>query len=270
MDRRLRLIPILFIAFVVLFKYWNAEKVVNPETGKKSRVALSSKEESLLGLQSYQEVLSQSQVLRTGPEVDQVTRVARRLAAATGEAGQSFEWQVSVVQSPQVNAFCLPGGKIVVYTGILPVTQTDSALAAVMGHEMAHATSRHGSQRLFQSSLAQTVMQGVSLSLLDMDPRQRQAVMGALGAGAQFGVILPFSRGHETEADEIGILYMARAGYDPHEAIQFWQRMSATGGQQPPQYMSTHPAHETRIRQLQEFMPRAMAEYNKAQRAPQP
>ena len=168
------------------------------------------------------------------------------------------------MRSPQVNAFCLPGGKIVVYTGILPYTQTEGALAAVMGHEMGHAVARHGSQRLLRSSLAQTFLMGANFSMGNLDPQQRQAVMAALGAGAQYGVLLPFSRQHETEADELGLLYMARAGYDPHEAISFWERMEKAGGSQPPQFMSTHPSHGTRIRNLEALMPKAEAEYEKA------
>src|SRR6185436_11626822 len=144
-------------------------------------------------------------------------------------------------------------GKIVVFTGILPYTRNESALAAVMGHEMAHAVARHGSQRLLRTSLAQNFLAGASMSMGNMDPEQRQAVMAALGAGAQYGVLLPFSREHETEADKLGLLYMARAGYDPREAIGFWERMSTAGGAQPPAYMSTHPSHEQRIQDLTAF-----------------
>src|SRR5437764_12088331 len=132
-------------------------------------MALSSEQEAALGLQSYQEVLSQAQTIETGPELDMVRRVASRLAAATGQAGADFQWQVALIQNPQVNAFCLPGGKVVVYTGILPVAESEAALATVLGHEMAHATSRHGSQRVLEQNLAQTAMTGVAMSLSDMD-----------------------------------------------------------------------------------------------------
>ncbi|HYP16300.1 MAG TPA: M48 family metallopeptidase, partial [Opitutus sp.] len=194
---------------------------------------------------------------------ERVVKVARRLAAAVGAAGEGFDWQVSVIRSDQANAFCLPGGKIAVYTGILKHTQNEAGLAAVMGHEMAHAIARHGSQRLLQSSLTQTVMMGASLSFTDMDWNQRRMVLAALGAGAQFGVLLPFSRKHEGEADELGLLYMARAGYDPAEAIAFWGRMAEAGGQQPPEIASTHPSHGTRIQHLRELLPKAQAEYAK-------
>lgn len=128
-----------------------------------------------------------------------------------------------------------------------------------MGHEMAHAIARHGSQRLLRTSVAQTVMMGASLSFTDMDYQQRQMVLAALGAGAQYGILLPFSRSHETEADEMGLIYMARAGYDPAHAIEFWERMSATGGPRPPEFASTHPSHEARIAHLREFLPKARA-----------
>ena len=263
--------PIVIAAAVGLFQYFGAEKFKNPETGRTTRVALSSDQEEKLGLQSYREVLAQSEVVQIGPERDAVVRVAERLAGATGDAAKDFKWHVTLIRSPQANAFCLPGGKIAVFTGILPYTKTEDGLAAVMGHEMAHAVARHGSQRLLRTSLAQTLMAGAQFSMSDMDYSQRQAVMAALGAGAQFGVLLPFSREHELEADQMGLLYMARAGYNPREAIAFWKRMSESGGQQPPEFASTHPSHGTRIQQLEEFMPKAMAEYdqrNEARGAP--
>jgi predicted Zn-dependent protease len=266
--RRFALLPIALALVFMGFKYCTAEKVVNPLTGKTARVGLSSDQEETLGLQAYREVLSQSDVVQSGSEHALVTKVAQRLAPATGDAAKDFKWSVSVVRSREPNAFCLPGGKIVVYTGILPLTRTEAALAAVMGHEMAHAVARHGSQRLLRTSLAQTFLVGANLSMGDLDPQQRQSVMAMLGAGAQYGVLLPFSRQHETEADQLGLIYMARAGYDPREAIPFWQRMSEAGGRQPPPYMSTHPSHERRIQDLQEFMPRALAEYEKTRGSP--
>lgn len=261
--RQFFFLPVAIAVVVMAFQYFSAEKVVNPETGKKVRVALSTEQESALGLQSFREVLSQSDTIDSGPEYDLVRGVAQRLAAATGDAAKNFDWQVALIRSDQANAFCLPGGKIAVFTGILPFTKTEEGLAAVMGHEMAHAIARHGSQRLLRNSLTQTIMVGAQFSMGDMDYQQRQAVMAALGAGAQFGVILPFSRDHETEADEMGLLYMARAGYDPRESIAFWERMSESGGSQPPEFASTHPSHGTRIEGLRAFMPKAVAEYEK-------
>jgi metalloendopeptidase OMA1, mitochondrial len=265
--RRLVLWPLAIAAVVAAFQYFSSQKYVNPETGRAAHVALSEGQEAALGLQSYEEVLSQSQVVSSGPEVELVKKVMNRLEAATRSAGKNMDWQVSVVSSPQANAFCLPGGKMVVYTGIIPVAQSEAGLATVLGHEMAHATSRHGSQRLLQSKLSNTLMTGAnaSIALGDMDMRQKMGVMAALGAGAKYGVLLPFSRNHESEADEIGLYYMARAGYDPHEAVNFWQRMEQNSNSpQPPEFLSTHPSHGTRIQELNEHMPRAEEEYRKS------
>ncbi len=258
-------LPIVAALLFVGYQYFTSEKFVNPETGRKSHVGLSIQQESTLGLQSYQQILSQSRTVTSGPEVEMVQRVVKRLAAATGDAGKNFDWRVSVVQNDQINAFCLPGGKIIVYTGILPVANTEPALATVLGHEMAHATSRHGAQRALEQNLTQTAMIGVAGSLSDMDYEKQRAIMGAFGAGAQYGVLMPFSRNHESEADHIGLIYMARAGYDPRESIAFWKRMEQSNSAQPPQFLSDHPSHGTRIQQLENWMPQAMEEYNKSQ-----
>ena len=259
----LKLAPLIIAGVVILFQFLSAERFKNPETGKVQRVALSTQQEESLGLQAFQEVLSSADVVDSGPTFDAVRRVASRIAAQTGSAASSFNWQVSVVNSDQINAFCLPGGKIVVYTGIIPVAENEACLATVIGHEVAHAVARHGAQRVFQNQLVQTALVGASFSLGDMDYGQRQTIMGLLGAGAQYGVLLPFGRDHEVEADQMGLLYMARAGYDPRESIPFWERMGrAAGNGQPPEFMSTHPSHGTRIQNLQAFMDRALEEYS--------
>ncbi len=265
-SRRLliRALPIGIALVVVCFQYFSSDKITN-EAGRSARHALNPQQEEALGLQSYKQVLQQSQIIDSGPEFDRVTRVAQGLAAATGTSAKGFDWRVSLVRSSQVNAFCLPGGKIVVYTGILPVARTDEGLATVMGHEMAHATLRHGSERLLQQKATQTVMTGVQTSVGDMSYEQQRAIMGAIGAGAQYGLLLPFSREHESEADKVGLLYMARAGYDPREAVEFWTRMSqVSSGGKPPEFMSTHPSDSTRIAQLKKLLPAAEAEYEQA------
>ena len=258
-----RLVPIAIALIVVAFQFLSSEKITN-EAGRTVRLALSPKEEEILGLQSYQQVLAESETITRGPEFEKVRTVAARLAKGSGA---NFNWQVSLVRSPEVNAFCLPAGKIVVYTGILPIAQTDAGLATVMGHEMAHATLRHGSERLLKQKTTQTLMTGVQFSLGDLDYQQQRAVMAAIGAGAQYGFLLPFGRDHESEADLRGLIYMARAGYDPREAIGFWERMAkASSGSQPPEFMSTHPSHGTRIERLRQHMPEAVAEYEKTRR----
>ncbi|MDQ3623351.1 MAG: M48 family metallopeptidase [Verrucomicrobiota bacterium] len=257
----IRLVPIAIAAIIIWFQFLSAEKVTN-EAGREVRLALSPEQEETLGLQSYQEVLSQVETVNSGREFETVRTVAERLARASGK---DYQWQVSLVRSPQINAFCLPGGKIVVYTGILPVAQNDAGLATVMGHEMAHATLRHGSERLLKQKATNTLLTGVQFSVGDMSYEQQRLLMAAIGAGAQYGYLLPFSRDHESEADNVGLLYMARAGYDPREAIAFWQRMAeAGGGNQPPEFASSHPAHGTRIERLTAMMPKAMQEYEAA------
>jgi predicted Zn-dependent protease len=266
MERRhIKWLPIAVAAIFFVYQYCSSEKFVNPETGRASHVGMSTEQESALGLQTYQHVLAQSRTINSGPEVDSVKRVTSRLATATGKAGANFDWKVSLINDSQQNAFCLPGGKVVVYSGIIPVTQNEAGLATVLGHEMAHATSRHGAQRVLQQNLAQTAMSGIAVSLSNMDYDQQRVIMGALGAGAQYGVLMPFGRKHESEADEVGLIYMARAGYDPQESLRFWQRMEQAGQGQPPEFLSTHPSHGTRIAQLQALMPKALEEYNRVQ-----
>jgi metalloendopeptidase OMA1, mitochondrial len=262
MNRRslIRFVPIAIAALVVWFQFLSSEKIVN-EAGREVRVALSEQQEETLGLQSYRQILNQAPVIDSGPEVETVRRVAERLAAATGSSARKFKWQVAVVQDRNINAFCLPGGKIVVFTGILPIAKTDVGLATVMGHEMAHATLRHGSERLLKQKATNTLMTGVQFSMGDMSYEQQRAVMAAIGAGAQYGFLLPFSRDHESEADYVGLLYMARAGYDPNEAVNFWQRMeeASRGSRQPPEFMSTHPSHGTRIQKIRELIPKVLS-----------
>jgi predicted Zn-dependent protease len=257
-----RAIPVLIAVVVVLFQRCSAEKFTN-EAGRTARVSLSREQETALGIQAYREVLSSNRTVRSGPEFELVRRCAARLAAATEEAGRGFKWEVSLIEGPEVNAFCLPGGKIAVYRGILPVARTEAGLAVVMGHEMAHATLRHGSERILQQQSANTILTGVNFSTMDMSYGQRQVLMSAIGAGAQMGFLLPFSRDHESEADKVGLRYMAKAGYDPQEAIPFWQRMgeASAGRKAPPEFASTHPSHETRIQRLKAELPAAMQIY---------
>lgn len=263
----IRFVPVIIAIVIVGAQFMSSEKFTN-EAGRSARMGLTVPQEDELGLQAYREVLSKADTVSSGRDLEMVREVARRLGAAADESngdqkkGRRFSWEVSLVKAKEINAFCLPGGKIVVYTGILPVAKTPAGLAAIMGHEMAHATARHGSERMFQQKATQTVMTGVQFSLGDMDYQQRQAIMGALGAGAQYGILMPFGRDHEVEADQIGLIYMARAGYNPEEAIQFWTRMGeASKGEQQPEFLSTHPAHGTRIERLKEIMPKALEIY---------
>ncbi len=174
-----------------------------------------------------------------------------------------FQWEFNLVDDDVPNAWCMPGGKVVVYTGLLPLTQNETGLAVVMGHEIAHAVARHGNERMSQELALQ--LGGVALSVaIEKKPEEtKQLFYSAYGIGSELGIVLPYSRLHETEADKLGLIFMAMAGYNPEEAIPFWTRMSQSGGQKPPEILSTHPADETRIRNLKEFMPEAMKYYRK-------
>jgi predicted Zn-dependent protease len=239
--------------------------------GRQQIVGLNVQEEDALGLQAFNETLSDARVVRGGMEVAEVKEVAKRLIAATKHPDflasidlkpRDMQWAVEVVDSNEVNAFCLPGGKMVVYTGILPVANNEAGLATVLGHEIAHAIARHGAERMAHTQMANIALQSANGSLADMDPAQRQGVLQVLNAGAKYG-ILGYSREHESEADRMGLLLMAAAGFDPQESIHFWERMAeATGGaQKQPEFMSTHPSHGTRINDLQGWMPDAMKIY---------
>lgn len=236
--------------------------------GRRQIVAMNPQEEKQLGLEAFQEVLTQSDVVAGGPAADAVKQITGRLVRATSspeflkmvglDEPPKFDWAVRLVRSKQVNAFCLPGGKMVVYTAILPVAKTHAGLATVMGHEISHALAHHGAERMAQTRIANILMGGAAGSLGDMDPAQRQQVLQVLNAGAQFG-ILKYSRKHETEADHMGLYLMAAAGYDPRATVSFWERMQAAtkGGGGTPEFMSTHPSHETRIRDLTNWLPQA-------------
>jgi len=184
-----------------------------------------------------------------------------------GEMAKQFEWDVTVIKDDKTaNAFALPGGKMAVYTGIFPVAKTEAGLAAVMGHEVVHALARHGAERMSQGQLTNAALQvaGAVLGAGGGNPVLGQATMAALGVGAQVGVLLPFSRAHESEADYVGILLAADAGYDPRESVGLWERMAQlSGGGGPAEFLSTHPGHDTRIEQLKSWMPEAMAIYEK-------
>jgi metalloendopeptidase OMA1, mitochondrial len=265
MNRTLRLLPVAFAAIALVWVYLSSPTFTNPETGRRARVGLSVEQEANLGLQSFEDVVSHSNLVQEGPAYDLTRKVASRLVQVVDPSARNFQWQVAVIDNSTQNAFCLPGGKIVVYTGIIPIAQNEAGLATVLGHEIAHATSRHGAQRVFQQNALQIAMMGVQGSMADMDYQARREISGLLGAGAQYGVLLPFSRQHELEADRIGLTYMARAGYDPRQAIAFWRRMMQISQvRKPPEFMSTHPADETRIQQLEQLIPAALEEYRKA------
>ncbi|MGY0556496.1 M48 family metallopeptidase [Lysobacter sp. A421] len=263
---------------------WFGSAQTDPYTGETAHYGASSAEESELGANAYQQVLGDAQAQgallpASDPVSQQVRSIAQRLVARVPQVTadlaaqhqqpaptsyQDFQWDVSVIQSDQANAFCLPGGKMAVYTGLLPITRTEDAMAVVMGHEIAHALLRHGSQRMAQQNLVQLGQVAAGMAVGGMDPQQQQAVMAALGAGAQYGLILPYGRSHETQADEVGLMLAAAACYDPRAAIPLWERMSQLGGgERPPEFASTHPDPANRIQTLQALMPQAIGFYEK-------
>ncbi len=254
----MRLLPIVLFGLYLAYYYFSNQEEVSM-TGRSQLVDISREQEKALGLQSYQQLLSQEKVLRSGQAVDLVRDIGYRLANVI-EEDLDFHWEFNVIDSEQANAFALPGGKVAVYTGILPVVENVDGLSAVMGHEIAHAVARHGAERMAHQKLVQYGSLAAGMALGSMDVSTQRMVMGALGMGAQYGVLLPFSRKHESEADYMGLIYTARACFDPREAPEIWVKMGKhhKGQGLPSEFMSTHPSHETRIRQLNEWMPEAL------------
>jgi predicted Zn-dependent protease len=232
-----------------------------PITGRSQLLLLSEADEVRMGLQSYEEVLRKAK-LSTDPALNEkVGRVGTRIAEATGR--KDLKWEFKVIEDQQANAFALPGGKVAVYTGILPITRDDAGLAAVLGHEVAHAIARHGAERLSQDMLVQVGLAATMTALSNRDPKTVQSVGALLGAGASVGLLLPWGRSQESEADHLGLIYMAKAGYDPHAARDLWVRMAeaSKGSGKPPEFLSTHPSEATRIKKIEGWLPEAMQYY---------
>lgn len=235
-----------------------------PITGRSQFILLSEAQEMQMGAAAFQEVLKKSELSQDPALNTLLRRVGQRIAAVTGKA--NYQWEFAVIKNDKVaNAFALPGGKVAIYTGILPITKDEAGLAVVLGHEIAHAIARHGGERVSQGLLLQLGESALQIALRNKDPRTLRQVSAAYGIGANVGYILPFSRGQESEADRLGLIYMAKAGYDPRLAIAFWQRMEAASDKQgkgsPPEFLSTHPGRDTRIRQIELWLPEAMQSY---------
>ena len=238
--------------------------VTNPETGRQSFILTSESQESAMGDQAYREILSKERPSSNTRWTQILQRVGRRVAAVANRP--DFHWEFRLIGSKEMNAFCLPGGKVAFYTGIFPVARTEAGLAAIMGHEVAHATLRHGGQRITLALGTQLGLMGLQQVLGGGDSTEKSLLFAALGAGATVGAVLPFSRANESEADEIGLVYMARAGYDPREAPGIWARMAQQGGAAPPEFLSTHPPSLKRQKALEAQVPRAMPVYERSPR----
>jgi len=232
-----------------------------PVTGRHQLLLLPESQEQQMGLDAYRQVLKKAKLSTDPVAIEQVRRVGRRIAEATGRT--DYQWEFNLIEDKQANAFCLPGGKVAVYTGILPITRDDSGLAAVLGHEVSHAIARHGGERVTQTLLVQMGLAATQVALARNDPAVVQQVTALLGAGATVGLLLPWSRAQESEADHLGLIFMAKAGYDPHAALDLWNRMAeaAKGRDRPPEYLSTHPSEETRIKQIEAWIPEALQFY---------
>ncbi len=234
-----------------------------PYTERRRIILVSEAQEKQMGLTAYQEVCGKARLSSNSGYNDVVTRCGRRIAKVAGR--DDFDWEFKVIDDPRtVNAFCLPGGKVAFYTGILPLCQDETGVAVVMGHEIAHAIARHGAERVSQSMVIEIGAAAVALALEGKSKETQGAVLALYGVGTAVALALPFSRKHESEADHIGLLIMAQAGYDPREAPRFWERMIKAGGKQPAEWMSTHPSHERRVEDLDDLMPEAIPYYEKA------
>lgn len=243
-----------------------------PITGRKQLNLVSDSEVMAMSFSQYDQFLKENKLSTNKEQTAMVKRVGKKIAAAVekymADNGYSnhiagFEWEFNLVDDDTPNAWCMPGGKVVFYTGILPYTKDEEGLAVVMGHEIAHAVAKHGNERMSNQLAVQTG--GTALSVaIDEKPEETKAIyMAAFGLGAQYGFMLPYSRTHETEADKMGLIFMAMAGYNPQAAVPFWERMATGGGQKPPEFMSTHPSDHTRIKDLQSYMPEALKYYKK-------
>jgi len=266
-----------FLCWALLSSVLLAGCQTNPYTHRSQLLLMPSGQMNQMGAAQYSEVLQDPKVMiSTDPkEIEPVKRVAARIIEAAkrskyADVAKGFDWEVTVIKDDNTkNAWALPGGKIAVYTGIFPMAKNEAGLAAIMGHEVVHALAEHGGERMSQGLVAQFGMTAAAivLSTQGLNPALNDLAMQAMGLGVQTGVLLPFSRKHESEADYVGILLAGDAGYDPREAIHIWERMAAASDGAPPEFLSTHPAHETRIADLTKWMPEAMGLYEKASKA---
>jgi predicted Zn-dependent protease len=248
---------IAFVAGGCLLALWAC--ATTPYTKRSQLMLMSESEEMRLGVAAYNQVLSKERLVTDPAIVGVVQRIGERIARAAEKP--EYQWQFSVIDNPKtVNAFALPGGKVAVYTGLFPVAKDEGGLAAVIGHEVAHALARHGAERMSQGTVLQLGGAVLGAAVGTQAPALSNAVMAAYGLGAQVGVLLPFSRSQESEADHIGMILMAKAGYDPESALFLWQRMEASEkGGKPPQWLSTHPSAATRQEQIRGWLPEARA-----------
>jgi predicted Zn-dependent protease len=267
LGRKTKTICLLLVGLLVL------SCATVPVTGRRQLNLIPDSQLNSMSFNQYSEFISSHKLSKDKEKTAMVKRVGKRIQGAVERyfASQNmsghlrdYKWEFNLVEDSLVNAWCMPGGKVVVYTGILPVTRDETGLAVVMGHEIAHAVANHGNERMSQGLIAMTGGLALSKALENKKQETQNLFLAAYGVGVQLGALLPYSRLHESEADHLGLIFMAMAGYDPHGAVDFWRRMAADKeGGAPPEFLSTHPSDETRIRKIQEAIPEAMQYYGK-------
>ena len=260
----------LAITVITIFVLQSCSTV--PLTGRSQLNLIPNSEMLSMSFQQYDQFLKENKLSTNQTEVNLVKNTGVKIEHAVEKYMQDnnlsdrlkgYNWEFNLVESNEVNAWCMPGGKVVVYTGILPVTQDEAGLAVVMGHEIAHAIAEHGNERMSDALIQQLGGVALSVALKDEPETTRNLYLAAYGVGTTVGLMLPFSRTQESEADHLGLIFMAMAGYNPHSAIDFWQRMAAKGGGSPPEFLSTHPSYDTRIENIKNWTPEAMKYYQK-------
>lgn len=229
------------------------------QTGRSQFIVVSESQERQLGDEAYQETLKKTRLSTRADWQAQLKRVGQRISAVADRP--DYKWEFNVIQGKDVNAFALPGGKVAFWEGIMPIAQDDNGVAVIMGHEIAHALARHGAERMSQEMGAQAIGQILALGVGKVSPGLHDEFLKVYGLGASVGVLMPWGRSQESEADQIGLTLMAKAGYDPAAAIAFWERMSKVAGDKPPEFLSTHPSDQTRIAQIKAWLPEASSYY---------
>lgn len=253
------------IVTILIFTFFGMACSTVPLTGRKQLSLIPDAQINSLSFQNYQQVLQENNVVTNTEEAKLIKKVGKKIAYAVEQYMKAeglqdqidgFKWEFNLIEDNTVNAWCMPGGKVAFYTGIMPICQDEAGVAVVMSHEIAHAIAEHGNERMSQQLTAQMGGMALSVALSQKPQATQQLANTAFGLGAQYGVLLPFGRTQESEADELGLYFLAMAGYNPEEAVPFWQRMAAQGGQRPPEFLSTHPAPETRINDIKKIIPK--------------
>lgn len=266
MRRRIYSMAVLFLSVLFLLSCSTV-----PVTGRSQLNLIPAESMLSMSYQQYDKFLKENKLSTNTLETERVRRVGKNIEKAVNQyfSGKNmaqqlkdYKWEYNLVESKDVNAWCMPGGKVVVYSGILPITQDDTGLAVVMGHEIGHAIAQHGNERMSQQLAMQLGGVALATAVATKPAQTQQLWMAAFGLGASVGVLLPYSRLQENEADELGLIFMAMAGYDPRKSVDFWERMSkAKSGQAPPEFLSTHPSDQTRIQRIKSLLPKVMPYY---------